>query len=207
MVFAKTNSCAGEVASIALNSFSTFIGAQVNLSQMPFLASLAVWLPLDVGVFKLNFDGAIGKEQHVSGLGVIARNSLGQVMASLSEQVGLILDVDFVEEKAALRAVRFAHNLGLADVYLDGDSLTVVDALMAANCTNFELAGFGPLIMEARQILTSFHSFMVSHVRRTGNVVAHRLARLAISSSGLRVWMEEVPTSVASAVHLDVAGS
>ncbi|GMP69745.1 hypothetical protein CsSME_00028887 [Camellia sinensis var. sinensis] len=174
---------------------------------MPSLASLAVWLPPDVGVFKLNFDGAIGKEQHVSGLGVIARNSLGQVMASLSEQVGLILDVDFVEAEAALRVARFARNLGQADVHLEGDSLTAVNALMAANCADFELVGFGPLIMEPRQVSSSFHYFMVSHVRRTGNVVAHRLARLAIFSPGLRVWMEEVPPSVASAVHLDVAGS
>ncbi|KAI7992369.1 hypothetical protein LOK49_LG12G02674 [Camellia lanceoleosa] len=99
------------------------------------------------------------------------------------------------------------HELGFADVHLEGDSLTVVNAFMAANCAEFELAGFGPLIMEARQVSSSFHSFMVSHVRRTGNVVAHRLARLAIFSPGLRVWMEEVPTSVASAVYLDVAGS
>ncbi|CAL5438496.1 unnamed protein product [Camellia sinensis] len=92
------------------------------------------------------------------------------------------MDVDFVEAEAALRAVRFAHDLGLADIHLEGDSLTVVNTLMAANCADFELAGFGPLIMEARQLSSSFHSFMVSHVRRTGNVVAHRLARLAIFS-------------------------
>lgn len=66
---------------------------------MSSLSSLSVWLPPVVGVYKLNFDGAIGKEQHVSGLGVISRNNLGQVMASLSEQVGLILDVDFMEAR------------------------------------------------------------------------------------------------------------
>ncbi|KAI7994802.1 hypothetical protein LOK49_LG11G01269 [Camellia lanceoleosa] len=120
--------------------------------------------------------------------------------------VGHNLDVDFVEAEATLRAVRFAHELGFADVHLEG-LFGVVNAFMAANCDEFELAGFGPLIMEARQVSSFFHSFTVSHVRRTGNVVAHRLARLAILYPGLRVWMEEVPTSVASAVHLDVVGS
>ncbi|CAL5443695.1 unnamed protein product [Camellia sinensis] len=60
------------------------------------------WLPLAVGVYKLNFDGVMGRVQHVSSLGVIVRNNLGQGMASLSEQVGLISDVDFLEAEAAL---------------------------------------------------------------------------------------------------------
>ena len=60
VIFAKTNSCAGEVASIALNSFSTLSDAQDILPQIASLASLPAWLPPDVGVFMLNYDGAIG---------------------------------------------------------------------------------------------------------------------------------------------------
>ncbi|KAI8020717.1 hypothetical protein LOK49_LG03G03472 [Camellia lanceoleosa] len=180
---------------------------QVNLPQMTTLASSAVWLPPTVGVYKLNCDGAIGEAQHVSGLGVIARNNLGQAMASLSEQVGLILVVDFLEAEAALCAVRFARDLGLADVHLEGDSLTMVNAIIRANCADFELAGFGPIMMEIHQGSSFFRSFMVSHVHRTGNEVSHRLPRLDISSSGLSVWMEEVPPSVAPSVRLDVAAS
>ncbi|KAI7994999.1 hypothetical protein LOK49_LG11G01298 [Camellia lanceoleosa] len=85
MIFAKSKRWVEDMASIALNRFSDFIHAQLNLSRMPTLLSSVVWLPPAVGVYKLNFDGAVGRAQHVSSLGAIAHNNLGRVMASLSE--------------------------------------------------------------------------------------------------------------------------
>ncbi|CAL5355165.1 unnamed protein product [Camellia sinensis] len=85
MIFAKSKRWVESMASIALNRFSDFIHAHLNLSRMPTLVSSVVWLPPAVGVYKLNFDGAVGRAQHVSSLGAIAHNNLGQVMASLSE--------------------------------------------------------------------------------------------------------------------------
>ena len=45
------------------------------------------WELLDLGVFKVNYDGAIFTGTGKAGLGVVIRNSEGAVMASLSQQI------------------------------------------------------------------------------------------------------------------------
>ena len=42
------------------------------------------WKPLDQGMFKINFDGAIFAEDKCSGLGVIVRDKEGLVIASMA---------------------------------------------------------------------------------------------------------------------------
>ena len=42
-------------------------------------------------------------------------------------------------------------------------------------------------------------------VRQQGNRVAHALARWAINSPSLTVWMEEVPPNISSVVQADLA--
>ena len=43
------------------------------------------WIPPPANSLKINFDGALFKDINKSGLGVVIRNDLGQVLASLSE--------------------------------------------------------------------------------------------------------------------------
>ena len=45
------------------------------------------WEPPDLGVFKVNYDGALFTEIGRAGLGVVIRNSECAVMASLSQQI------------------------------------------------------------------------------------------------------------------------
>ena len=48
----------------------------------------------------------------------------------------------------------------------------------------------------------SFHSF--SHVKRSGNFVAHALARRAKRLADMQVWIEEVPEDLNPIVLYDV---
>ena len=43
------------------------------------------WKPPDFGQFKVNYDGAIFREQGRAGIGLVIRNSDGAVLASLSQ--------------------------------------------------------------------------------------------------------------------------
>ena len=45
------------------------------------------WIPPTEGEFKTNFDGAIFEENNIAGIGIIVRNSRGEVMVALSEKI------------------------------------------------------------------------------------------------------------------------
>ena len=61
---------------------------------------------------KINFDGALFGEFDEVGLGVVIRNSEGEVMAALSEKIMKPLVVETMELLAARRVVAFSLEVG-----------------------------------------------------------------------------------------------
>ena len=51
-----------------------------------------------------------------------------------------------------------------------------------------------------------FNELHYSHVKREGNIVAHKLACHAICVSDVVVWMEDVPPLLFLVVLADIAG-
>ena len=71
--------------------------AQVHISACPQVR----WKPPPNASQKVNFDDATFKDIQKAGLGAVIRNSSGQVLASISEQVPLLHTSDIVEALAA----------------------------------------------------------------------------------------------------------
>ena len=148
------------------------------------------WKPPRMLRYKINYDGAVFKETNEAGIGVIVRNSLGLVMASLTQKVRFPHSVPSIEAWAVKRSIQFALEIGIAEVEFEGDSQTIVTAL---NAPRPSLAPFGLLIADAKRLASQLQSFSFSHVKREGNRLAHALARKAQYCNSLEVWMESVP--------------
>uniref|UniRef100_A0A7N2L8B5 Reverse transcriptase zinc-binding domain-containing protein n=1 Tax=Quercus lobata TaxID=97700 RepID=A0A7N2L8B5_QUELO len=73
-----------------------------------------------VDLFGLALQNSRGAELFytISGIGVVVRNSLGEVLAALSEIIPLPLSIVVLETIAARRAVTFLQELGLGQFYL-----------------------------------------------------------------------------------------
>ena len=76
------------------------------------------WRPPPPSAYKINFDGATFIDTDSTGLGVVARDSEGMVIASLSEHIRLPPMAADLEALACRRAILFALEIGLQDWYL-----------------------------------------------------------------------------------------
>ena len=63
------------------------------------------------------------------GLGVVIRDGMGQMIAALSQPVLVMYNPATSEAFAARRVVEFCLEVGIYDVFREGDSLSVVRAM------------------------------------------------------------------------------
>ena len=137
------------------------------------------------------------RESDKAGIGVVIRDSEGQVLAALSEQIVKPPSVEILELLAARRAVKFTAELGYAQLVCEGDSESVVNSLRGSGMEN---SWGGHIIKEILSQSNSFLSISFAHVGRQGNAVAHALAQRARNSLTSQIWSEGVPSDLMSFV-------
>nr|POE51331.1 putative ribonuclease h protein [Quercus suber] len=164
------------------------------------VAAPKVWSPPVRNEWKINFDGAMFCESEEAGVGVVARNSSGVVVAALTEKIRKPPSVEVLELLAARRAALFFVELGLDRVTFEGDSEQVMKALQWGG---WDFASGGHLIGDILCIVNSFVSISFSHVCKQGNTVAHALAQRARHSSPISVWLDSYPMDISSFITAD----
>lgn len=99
-----------------------------------------------VDFVKDNWDATVDKTKRMMGIGVIVKNSLGEVFATLSSSKKHITDPIIVETSATLRAAIFCLELGLQMIELKSDALQIVQALQR---DGINLSLYGNLVKDA----------------------------------------------------------
>ena len=131
---------------------------------------------------------------------MVIRNSGGHVIGALSDRIFLPATVDEVEALACRKAISFALELGVEKVVLEGDSDIIIQAL---NADSICASSFGHIIEDIRVLALNFASICFSHVKRQGNTVADRLAKLAKYSLCPSFWADGFPRDVHNLVVTD----
>jgi ribonuclease HI len=151
------------------------------------------WLKPSLGWVKLNWGAAISSSSKIMGVGVVARNDEGAVLAGLSAPVPYVVDPTTVEVMAAWRAVKLGIEMGYQQIILERDSMLTICALnQATPC----MSGYGQMIEDIQVILLSFSSFVVRHVGWKANFAAQTLAKNELSLVSDLMWVEECPPSI-----------
>jgi len=91
--------------------------------------AISRWSKPDAGFIKLNWDAALDVRQNRMGVGIIARDELGEVRAALCTTLPYIQNPSVAETVGARRAVEFARERGFSSIVIEGDSREVVLAL------------------------------------------------------------------------------
>lgn len=87
------------------------------------------WVPPPIGWYKVNADGVVFSKHKWTGIGVIARDNQGQVVAVISKKLELQLGPLEIEAKAMETAAIFSKDIGIQQVVFKSDSLMVCSAI------------------------------------------------------------------------------
>ncbi|XP_021755004.1 uncharacterized protein LOC110720310 [Chenopodium quinoa] len=161
-------------------------------------ASSNKWNPPPVGVVKLNSDASLSEEGWV-GMGVIARDSEGNVLFAATRRVKAWWPPGIAEGKAMLLAVKLAKRFGYDNVILESDNQVLITRLTKASVY---LSDFDVVLEDILSTSSAFMSFLWSHVKRDGNIVAHHLAKL-MPFGVEQVWVNHCPVMISPYVLSD----
>uniref|UniRef100_A0A2N9HPK1 Reverse transcriptase domain-containing protein n=1 Tax=Fagus sylvatica TaxID=28930 RepID=A0A2N9HPK1_FAGSY len=134
------------------------------------------WRPPNPPSIKINFDAAMGVER--VGLAAVCRDHKAKVLFIWSAVHDLI-DPLLAEAKAALLAVNKAFEAGFQSIVLEGDSLLVIQAIQ--NLPSTQIWTIDSVIFDIQSLLAKFSFWNASHAYRELNIVAHSIARWALS--------------------------
>jgi hypothetical protein len=157
--------------------------------------------PVAVSI-KLNWDAALDVRQNRMGVGIIARDEMGEVKAALCTTLPYIQNPSVAEAYGARRAVEFAREMGFSSIIIEGDSREVVLALgNSGDCC----VSYGDLVSDTRVLLSFFPHWNIAHVGRDGNKATHCLAKLVVSQFSHNVWIGVCPSAIVDIVCSDIA--
>lgn len=173
---------------------------RVATVNAPVRAVLHQWRPPAEGRIKANFDAYIGGDG-VRGLGVVFRDHEGSPKAAAVRKMRSNMGVEEAELSAACFALEVAGRMGYEHIHLEGDAQVVIHSLQK------HVRGLSPIHSLYDYLISlssSFDSFSCSSVRRSGNTVAHYVARWDTGMAYEKICMEPFPQGFLALVDIDL---
>ncbi|XP_042972892.1 uncharacterized protein LOC122304693 [Carya illinoinensis] len=206
MVFDNKLVGPNEVFNQAVQCLTDFQLAQVKQtskidSSVPINNKAIHWKPPMGDILKVNWDAAWKTKEDRSGIGVVIRDSSGEVLASLCCPRTKVQDAMVAEIYALWRAMKLCAELNFRKVQFEGDALAVVNAV---NSPEECWERHGQVVEDLKDVLRKRRGWSVMHVNRCCNNVAHSLAKVALSMQEERVWMEDYPSEILKCVKFDI---
>jgi ribonuclease HI len=193
-----------EVFNGALKSLAEYKEClQMEVTQLPSGSNLNqnfhhdVWCPPPLGFVKINWDAAVNKHEGYIGVGIIARDCMGQFLGARSFCQKIRADAKVAETIAALGAVTFSSEAGFFDVICEGDAAQVVADI---NSDPPFLSSTGHFIESIHLEMLGLRSCRFVFAPREANMAAHTLAKEAICNKNDVCWLEDVTSSISSIV-------
>ncbi|XP_059070960.1 uncharacterized protein LOC131862049 [Cryptomeria japonica] len=137
----------------------------------------ASWEPPMDGCIKLKFDGATKGNSGVTGYGCIVRKATGDIMGSVSGNMGIASNNE-VEAMALARGLRFCVDNGFTSMEVEGDSQIIINAIKNNLTPNWKLRCY---LADITMHLNQFQNYTIFHAFHEENKVADYLANVGVS--------------------------
>jgi len=149
------------------------------------------WSKPLVGIIKCNVDAASFNNDSIKGYGMCFRDSSELFMFGKSDYYYSSTTILEAETIGLLEAIKVALSNGMHVVWFETDCKAISDALATTNIPQNE---FGDLIFQCKSLLINRTDFVVLHIRRQTNKVAHNISRASFSNSSPHIFYI-VPTT------------
>ncbi|XP_021768618.1 uncharacterized protein LOC110732940 [Chenopodium quinoa] len=159
------------------------------------------WKPPSTGVIKVNTDAAIIPPAAV-GFGGVMGDHMGDVVVAMCMKMEGRFEVDVIEAMAMRHALQVTMESGFSSVCLETDCFKLYSHLSKATVTT---NAFGRIVNDILMLARSCQACSFSFVKRSGNKVAHSLAKLCTTYFDFTVWLEEYPHDVSELVLADLS--
>jgi ribonuclease HI len=169
----------------------------VDIDRTPCSSAVVRWKPPLPGCLKINWDTARDSHSRSIGFGLLVRNSNGLIYATGSLSMRTLMDPVAVKAFVALRALEFCRSRGYSNIMLEGDSLEVVKSI---NNSGLNWTRIGPIVSDIKEVMRSFSNWQVGHIKKEGNVIAHKLAKFGIQHGFDRIWLDCLPDCIREVV-------
>ncbi|XP_073042013.1 uncharacterized protein [Primulina eburnea] len=143
------------------------------------------WKKSQVNHRRLEVDATINEATNNYSIGGTVRDHEGHILIAFGRKISKPLSVVHGELVAIREGLRVIQDQDLIIHEITTDSLLAVQAV-----TNpaEDLSYTGAIALDIKRLLLGQHLITLSHVRRSANVVAHKLASFAICSQSPFVW-------------------
>ena len=169
--------------------------------QSPIVPHTLTWSPPNSPWYKINTDGVVFKQAQATGIGVVARDHDGQVIAAMSKKLWVPLGPLEAEAKAMEEGIIFACDVRLQEVTFECDSELLFQALTDKATPSTTISN---VVATFLCRLQDFRAAQFSHVHRQGNRLAHILAQYVKNLESFVTWIEENLTITENATAQDV---
>ena len=159
------------------------------------------WVAPPPDVYKINVDGATASNGGCSSVGVVIRDCRGLVVAAACRVLNGVYGAAVTEALAVEEGIRLAKEMELHRIIVESDACVVVDAINQSN----DNGEFGMVIHGSLDLLRSFRSWKIHHLKRDYNRAAHELAQFAKSLGISQQWVGIEPPIIQQELLLDRA--
>ncbi|KAF5478245.1 hypothetical protein F2P56_004821 [Juglans regia] len=158
------------------------------------------WLPPNDYFMKINYDAFVNKEEKKMGIGMTARNHVGEILFSCCVVRKFVGEIEVAETLALWKAMETGAELNLQGVVFEGDAQTIAKAV---NSKDVYHGWIDQQVLDIKEVLSHRPSWSVHSIFREGNNVAHMLAKRAMQRGEESFWMKEIPSEFVSIVEME----
>ena len=157
------------------------------------------WQRPPANTVKVNVDGAFAVAEGSGAIGAVARDAEGEFLMGMTRRLPAVASARAAEAEALRAGVQMIHTVTTGPVWMETDSMEVVDLW---NNRTFQRSEYAPIFNDIQELASSFSSFYVMHAKRMANKAAHACARHA-ASSAFEVWAPTPPSFLLQALQDD----
>lgn len=175
--------------------------AQSNMLGVHNNSGRQVWNPPSLCSTKINCDGAVIRLGDLVGVGVIARNDLGEMVVAAGYKVELRLSPFAAELYAIKLALDLVVERRMSSVVIETDCM---DAVRVINSGEEFLAAEGVVVNQIKGLMQLLQIPKIMHAPRGANMAAHEIAQFVARSGGRFQWFEIGPPWLMQVVANDL---